>query len=181
MKALLIIDMQKISFTPKSIQFDVDGVISRINSLSEKFRSKGDLVIFIQHDGSKENYCFPGTEEWKILSAIQVKKSDQIISKTANDAFYKTPLKDILSENNIKELIITGSATDFCVDATVKSALTKDYNITVISDGHTTKNRGDIKAKQIIDYFNWLWKELAPTEAKIEVIDFNNFIKNSLN
>jgi len=110
-----------------------------------------------------------------------IKTGDEIISKTANDAFYNTTLKDILTQNNIKEIKITGSATDFCVDAKVKSALTKDYNITVISDGHTTKNRGDINAKQLIDYFNWLWKELAPTEGKIEVIDFNNFIKNSQN
>lgn len=181
MKALLIIDMQKISFTPKSIQFDADGVVSRINTLSEKFRDHGDLVIFIQHDGTKENYCFPGTEEWKILPALVIKPNDLFISKTANDAFYNSSLKEILSKNNIKDIIITGCATDFCVDSTIKSAFTKDYNITVISDGHTTKNRDEIKAKQIIDYYNWLWKELAPTEGKIDVIDFNNFIKTSLN
>ncbi|MBT1687173.1 isochorismatase family protein [Fulvivirgaceae bacterium PWU37] len=33
---------------------------------------------------------------------------------------------------------ITGSATDFCVESTVQSARSKDYQVTVVKDGHTT-------------------------------------------
>ena len=51
MKALLIIDMQKVSFTSKTPRFNSDDVIKRINILSDKFRKNGDIVIFIQHNG----------------------------------------------------------------------------------------------------------------------------------
>ena len=176
MKALLIIDMQKVSFTQLTPRFDADGVISRINKLSAKFRKNGDTVIFIQHDGTREGFCIPHTEEWEILSSLEIRPDDIIISKTANDSFYNTSLKNDLTKLSADNIVITGCATDFCIDATVKSALTNDLNITVISDGHTTTNRNNISAKQLIDHYNWIWKELTPTKGKIEVIDFENYI-----
>jgi len=60
-KALLIIDMQAGSFTPATPRYDSDGVIDRINQLSAIFRSNGDQVIFIRHDGTKEGCYIPGT------------------------------------------------------------------------------------------------------------------------
>ena len=177
MKALLIIDMQKVSFTQKTPRFDSDNVIKRINILSDKFRKNGDIVIFIQHDGTKEGFCIPNTEEWEILSSLVIDKNDLFISKTANDSFYKTTLKNDLKRLGIEELIITGCATDFCVDSTLKSALTNDFKITVISDGHTTADRINISAKQVIDYYNWIWDEMTPTKNKIEIVKFDDYFK----
>jgi len=171
--------MQKVSFTPKTPRFDAEGVVGRINLLSEQFRENGDMVIFIQHDGTKEGFCIPQTEEWEILSSIQVKSGDKIVSKTANDSFYNTSLRDDLHKSGIMEIVITGCATDFCVDATVKSALINDFHSTVISDGHTTANRGELMAKQVIDHYNWIWSEMTPTKGKIEVLDFENYYKNN--
>jgi nicotinamidase-related amidase len=178
MKALLIIDMQNVSFTPKTPRFDSENVIKRINILSNKFRNNGDIVIFIQHDGSKEGFCIPNTEEWAILSSLEIGKNDLFISKTANDSFYKTTLKNDLIRLGIEEIIITGCATDFCVDSTVKSALTNDFKITIISDGHTTADRKNISAKQVIDYYNWIWDEMTPTKSKIEIVTFDNYIES---
>lgn len=50
MKALLIIDMQVGSFMPKDIRFDAEGMIDRINKLSDFFRQNGDQIFYIQHD-----------------------------------------------------------------------------------------------------------------------------------
>jgi len=180
MKALLIIDMQKVSFTPKTPRFDADGVIERINMLSEKFRENSDWVIFIQHDGTKEGFCLPQTEEWEILSSLKIRSGDKFISKMANDAFYNNSLKDDLLKSGIREIVITGCATDFCVDSTVKSALNKDFHITVISDGHTTTDRGELTSKQVIDYYNWIWSELTPTNGKIQVMDFEKYYNSIL-
>jgi nicotinamidase-related amidase len=177
MKALLIIDMQKTSFTPATPRFDSDRVIQKINKLSQKFRLNGDKVIFIQHDGSREGFCIPGTDEWEILSSLDIEPADLIISKTANDSFYRTRLKDELIRLNINELVITGCATDFCVDSTIKSALVNDFNLTVISDGHTTADRPGLKAEQVIEHYNWIWGEMTPTRGKIAVIEFNNYLK----
>ncbi|MFA9390682.1 MAG: cysteine hydrolase family protein [Prolixibacteraceae bacterium] len=177
MKALLIIDMQKISFTPETPRYDSDGVIRRINKLAEVFRKKDDVIILIQHDGSTENFCSPGTEEWEILSELVNHKNDCIVPKTVNDAFYHSELKEILQRLDIEELVITGCATDFCVDSTVKSALINDYKVTVISDGHTTADRTKISAQLLIEHYNWIWSEMTPAKHAIKVISFDDYIK----
>ena len=169
MKALLIIDMQMGSFTHATPRYDTEGVVERINILSEYFRENGLKVIFIQHDGTKQNEFIPNTNEWEILPQLIRKPTDLTINKTANDSFYKSNLEETLKANNITHLFITGCATDFCVDSTIKSALTKDYEITVIKDGHTTGNRPNIEAKTVVDYYNWLWENMIPTETGIKL------------
>jgi nicotinamidase-related amidase len=170
MKALLIIDMQAGSFKPETPRYDADGVVERINFLSAFFRKYGDKVIFIQHDGTKENSYVPGTPDWKILPALLQPPGDITIRKTANDAFYNTELQAVLNKNNITDLFITGCATDFCVNATVHSALIKDYNIFIVKDCHTTADRPYASAEKVIQYHNWLWENLTPTNGKIKLI-----------
>jgi nicotinamidase-related amidase len=170
MKALLIIDMQKGSFKPYSARFDTLGTIDRINIVSEAFRKKNFPVIFIQHDGTIESCYLPNTVDWELLPELVQSKTDIIVSKTANDSFYKTELSDILEKNGITELFITGCATDFCVDATVKTALILDYKITIVEDCHTTASRPFVDAETLIKHHNWLWADMSPTKHKMGVV-----------
>ncbi len=179
-KALLIIDMQKGSFTPKTPRFDTNGIVNRINSLAEIFRKSNLPVIFIQHDGTEMNEFKPNTTEWELLDDLKVNPTDISINKYANDVFYNSILQSKLTELNINELFITGCATDFCVESTIQSALTKDYNIVVIEDGHTTGERPHLKAEKVIEHYNWVWQNMIPTKGKIEVKNFED-IKKVLN
>ncbi len=167
MNALLIIDMQEGSFTPATPRLDAENVIRKINLLAEKFRNAGDTVIFIQHDGTKENSYVPGTHDWKLLSSLVIHPEDCIIAKTANDAFYKTDLNNTLKLRGVTDIFITGCATDFCVDATVHGALTNEYNVTIIKDCHTTADRPHLRAEKIIEHHNYLWANLTPTNGTI--------------
>jgi nicotinamidase-related amidase len=176
-KALLIIDMQKGSFTPDTPRFDTDGVVKRINELAQLFRKAGLPVIYIQHDGTGTGEFEKNTLEWEILDSLIVDPSDILIDKYANDVFYNSELQSKLTRLNVTELLITGCATDFCVESTVQSALAKDYNITVVSDGHTTGDRPHLKAEKVIEHYNWVWQNMIPTKGKIEVKTFEQ-IKN---
>ena len=162
--------MQKGSFKPYSIRHNTLATIDRINSLADQFRTNHYLVIFIQHDGTKENCFFPNSEDWELLPELIKLPSDKVVSKTANDSFYNSLLQTILSEKHIQELYITGCATDFCVDTTIKSALSKDYKLFVIADGHTTASRPHIDAQTVISHYNWLWSDMTPTKHKISVL-----------
>ena len=177
MKALLIIDMQVGSFKPETPRYDADGVVERINSLADSFRRNGDKIIFIQHDGTKENSYVPGTTDWNILPTLIQRPDDMILSKTANDPFYNTELETVLRKNNISDLFITGCATDFCVNATVHSALIKDYNIFVVKDCHTTANRPYLSAEKVIQYHNWLWENMTPTNGTIKLVLSKDLMK----
>lgn len=171
-KALLIIDMQKGCFDPNSTKFDTDGVIKRINGLAKIFRDSGNPVIFLQQDGTKGNRFIPNTAEWEIIPELEVEKEDILMDKFVSDSFYKTNLNSELIKRNINELFITGFATDFCVEATIQSALSKDYNITIIKNAHTTGDRPHLIAEKIIEHYNWVWQHMIPTKGKIKVVDF---------
>jgi nicotinamidase-related amidase len=177
MKALLIIDMQVESFKPETPRFDADNIVQRINSLSNHFRQNGDKVIFIQHDGTKENYLFPGTSGWNILPSLIQNPDDIFIGKTANDSFYGTELEAVLKKYGITELFITGCATDFCVDATIHSALNRDFSTVVVKDCHTTANRPHLSAEKVIQHHNWVWENLTPTKGKIQMVSSKDLLK----
>ena len=168
-KALVVIDMQKGSFTSKTPRFDTAGVVQRINELAALFRKTKNPVFYIQHDGTGSGEFEKNSEDWENLDDLTVESTDIRIDKYANDAFYKTDLHSKLIQLNVNELFITGCATDFCVESTIQSALTKEYQITVVEDGHTTGERPNLKAKQVIDHYNWVWKNMISTKGLIKV------------
>jgi nicotinamidase-related amidase len=177
MKAILVIDMQVGSFKPETPRFDADVVVQKINLLSNYFRQNGDKVIFIQHDGTKDNSFLPGTPDWNILPALIRRPDDLVLGKTANDPFYNTDLENVLNKCKIKELFITGCATDFCVDAAVHSALNKDYNVVIVKDCHTTTNRPHLSAEKVIQHHNWVWENMIPTNGKIKLVSSKDLLK----
>ena len=168
-KALLVIDMQKGSFTEKTPRFDTNGVVKRINELATIFRKLNYFVIYIQHDGTGSGEFEKNATDWENLNDLIVDINDVRIDKYANDVFYKSSLHLKLKELKVDELFITGCATDFCVESTVQSALAKDYNVTVVKDGHTTGERPHLRAEQVIEHYNWVWQNMIPTKGKIKV------------
>lgn len=171
-KALLIIDMQKGSFTPKTPRYDTEGVVMRINELAKLFRNLELPVVYIQHDGKGTGEFERNTLDWELLDSLIVEPSDILIDKYANDVFYNSKLQSKLSELESSELYMAGCATDFCIESTVQSAIAKDYNITVVSDGHTTAERPHLEAKKIIEHYNWVWSNMLPTKGNIQVKNF---------
>ena len=177
MDALLIIDMQKTSFEEIE-RYDAKGVVQRINDLAASARRYGDMVIFIQHDGTEQDGHKPFTRGWEILDELVQKNSDLVVRKSTCDSFYQTSLESALRELGAKRLIITGCATDFCVDTAIRSALSKDFSLLVPEDAHTTANRPHLTAAQVIEHHNWVWKNLLPNEQEIPVIPAANIYQH---
>lgn len=164
--ALLVIDMQEASFTPRSVRHDTAGVVDRINSLAARVRANGGAVIFVQHAGPEGDAHHPNASGHKLLTELRVEDGDRLVEKRSCDAFLNTSMEAILKEMRIGQLIVTGCATDFCVDTTVRSALAKGYATIVPSDGHTTANRPHLSAAKIIDHHNAIWSDfLSPAGA----------------
>ena len=99
-KALLVIDMQKGSFTPKTPRHDTVGVVKRINELAELFRELGYPVVYIQHDGTGTGEFEKNATDWENLDDLTVESKDVRIDKYANDVFYKSDLHSKLKELN---------------------------------------------------------------------------------
>ncbi len=169
-KALLVIDMQKGSFTPKTPRFDTAGVVQRINELAAKFRKKKYPVIFIQHDGTGTGEFEKHSWEWENLDELIVEPEDIQIDKYANDIFYRSTVNARLKELGVDEIFVTGCATDFCVESSIQSAYTKDYNFVVVADGHTTGEREHLSAQKVIEHYNWVWQNMIPTKGSLSVL-----------
>lgn len=150
---VMVIDMQNGVFeTPRRQRQECAAKINRLMAAA-------DRVIFIQHieDGGLEE----GSEGFALLSELEQPANALYVTKTACDAFYQTRLEQVLAENSIKNFVICGCATDYCVDTTLKIGASKGYGITVAEDAHTTANRPAAQAETLIAHYNEVWRTLT--------------------
>ena len=78
----------------------------------------------------------------------------------------------------VTELIITGCATDFCVDTTVRAAGSHGYEVTVAGDAHTTRDRPHLSAVAVIQHHNYVWADLIlPRGRTIRVVPTDQLIR----
>jgi nicotinamidase-related amidase len=161
--ALIIIDMQQGSFGDATPRYDADGLVKRLNKLADAVRSAGGTVVFVQHDGPVGDPHHPDLPGWKLLPTFDVRPVDAVIRKKSCDAFLETSLDSFLRTKGLRRLVITGCATDYCVDSTIRSALARRYPTIVPSDGHTTSDRPHLPARKIIEHHNAIWADfIAP-------------------
>lgn len=93
---------------------------------------------------------------------ISPEADDIILPKFRYSAFIGTPLDAILRANGIKTLIITGVATNVCVESTARDGFMMDYHIVIPSDLTAGVNE---QAKQMALYnINTFFGEVAESE-----------------
>jgi nicotinamidase-related amidase len=156
-RALLVIDAQKIYTNPESVLFCVDSTatIKRINKLIERFQSAGDPIVFIRHihktDASDLGRMFDylgdwdgsfnfkeGTSEVEFDDRLSRLKGSIEITKNRYSSFVNTTLHDELRKRGINCVVISGFMTNFCCDATARSAHDLDYYVNFIVDATGT-------------------------------------------
>lgn len=155
--ALLIIDMQQALVTGA---FEEQAVLDRIQQLADRMRSKNFPVIYIQHNHSSYEPMMHAQLGWQIHHQIRPYERDIVIEKTASDAFYHTDLESTLRRLEVETLLISGMQTEYCVDATCRSALSHGFDVILLSDCHTTGDSG-LTARQIIEHHNTVLANLA--------------------
>lgn len=171
MNALLVIDMQVGMLEGNATPYNLDHVVQRINDVAQAMRNCSRPVILVQHHGAIGDPFAEGEPGWRFLPSLRQAQTDLIIAKTICDAFYNTRLDSLLKQHQVDELLISGWATDFCVDTTIRAAASRDYNITVISDAHTAADRPHLNAAAIIQHHNLTWSSLIlPQGRKIRTL-----------
>jgi nicotinamidase-related amidase len=151
--ALLIVDVQigLVELMPGEVK---DGVLSNIAALLDKARGSGLPVLFIQHDGPKGHPLELNTAGWTIHASILPRDGEPIIRKQASDSFFETRLAEELEKRGIKHLIVAGGMSEYCVDTTCRRAVTLGYDVTLVADGHLTRDTPVLTASQIIAHHN---------------------------
>lgn len=151
--AILVIDVQEGLCEGPDAAHDCPGTIARINAVTHRAREAGMPVFFIQHESSA-GYLEHGSREWQLASGLQLGAGDRRIRKTTPDAFLRTELHDSLQALDVKDLVVCGMHTEFCVDTTTRKALALGYPVVLVSDAHTSAGNAAISAQQVIAHHN---------------------------
>ncbi len=153
--ALLVIDVQKGMFLEEEPVYRGHELLETLNGLIGRARAAGTPVIYVRHNGSRiEHPLHPDNPGWPIHPAIAPADGELIVDKREPDSFYETTLQQELEARGIKKLVIAGIQTDLCVDTTCRRAYSLDYQITLVSDAHSTWGSGDLSAAQIVAHHN---------------------------
>lgn len=155
--ALLVVDMQR-AWEPI---LNSRKTVLTLQKLVEKARAAGAIVIWVYQDSENSR---PGTRRFEVVDGLYPTEEDLKIVKTAPSSFLGTELETELNARGIGRLVIGGLASNACVAATVWSAVAKDFQVIVPSDGHTVPSSA--ATQQHIDDKNAEWS----ANPKIQVM-----------
>ncbi|MBX5090332.1 cysteine hydrolase family protein [Rhizobium lentis] len=175
-KALLIIDVQNAILSGKAtperqphVYAALDETIARLASLQEKARRAGAPVVLVQHDGDSGHRLAVGTEGWALRQEIAPRQGEVVVRKKSADAFFETDLTERLNERSVTHLVIGGCMLQFCVDTTVRRAVSLGYDVTLIADGHTTGDTATLSFSDIVAHHNETLDGFDAGDATVEV------------
>lgn len=153
--ALVIVDVQEM-LVP--LVWRGEELADRISALARAARRHGTPVVALQQVGPSGTAFDPESPGVRLSPRLGLEPTDVVVRKTATDAFYGTDLAALLAERGVDTIVLTGLATDYCVDATARSALSHGLDVVLVSDGHAPAADGDpeagLDAEQIIDRHN---------------------------
>lgn len=173
--ALLVIDVQLgVVDWSQPTSAGSDEVLARINDLLAKARVAGTPVIYIQHDSREEGSPLArGLPGWEIHPGIAPVDGEVVIHKHACDSFFETSLQSELTALAIKQLVVAGCRTQYCVDTTCRSAVAHGYDVTLAKDAHMTVDTETLTASQIIAHHNETLDWLDAGDCMIRVKESN--------
>lgn len=151
--ALLVVDVQ---IGVVADAWDRDRVVGNVALAVRRAREAGVPVLWVQH-GDEE--LKPDTPNWQWVPELEPGPGERRIYKSFNSAFENTDLVELLDRLGVSRIFLAGAATNWCIRATAYAALDRGFDVTLLSDAHTT---GDmelgsgrrVEARVVIDDLN---------------------------
>jgi nicotinamidase/pyrazinamidase len=152
--ALLIIDIQEgttgtISAT-QSYKNQADELISNVNHFAEEALEKGWTVIYIHSEVVNplinliNNTLARGSEGANLDHRLML-ASDHIVTKRKNDSFNGTDLDQLLIENNVGTIVVTGLDAAHCVHSAILAALNRNYQVAIFPEAIIAAEEADME------------------------------------
>jgi isochorismate hydrolase len=158
--ALLVIDVQN---GVVGEAYDRDAVVANIATLVDKAREADVDVVWVQHN---DDDLKKDSESWQYVPELVRRDSEVLIQKQYGDSFEDTELESVLAARGIGQLIVSGAQTDACIRSTLHGAFVRGYDVTLVSDAHTTEDQspwGAPSPDKVIVHTNLYWKyQTAP-------------------
>ena len=113
-------------------------MIARITELVARARAARVPIVFVRNNGGIGDPDEPWTPGWEIHPALRPDSRDMVIDKSTGDAFAATPLDAALKTLDVTRLVVTGLQSEYCIRDTALGALSRNYAVTLVADGHST-------------------------------------------
>jgi ureidoacrylate peracid hydrolase len=137
----------------------VQEMAERLPGLLDAARSAGVLVVFVRNVYSTERnvylsdvwleqmlrrrgdsytvreVCRADSWQGEFYGRIAPLEHEPIVTKHRYGAFHNTDLETILGAHGIRTVVLTGVATNACVETTAREAFVRDYYVVFTSDG----------------------------------------------
>jgi nicotinamidase-related amidase len=131
--ALVVVDVQ-VGVMREA--WDASRVVGNVARAVERARAQQIPVIWVQHtddDLPKES------PQWQWVPELVPAEGEPRVHKQFNSSFEQTSLQRELAGLGVTHIVLAGAATNWCIRATAYSALERGYDITLLSDAHTTE------------------------------------------
>lgn len=154
--ALLVVDVQNALINGHA--YNEKRVIENIKKLISTSRENMKEVLFVRHDDGKGTEFECGTYGWQIYNEVAPNSNETIFEKQYNSAFHKTNLREYLQNKGIDTIILVGLQTEYCIDATLKSAFDYDYKIVIPEETNTTFDNEYLSGEKLYEFYNYkIW------------------------
>ncbi|NUT22966.1 MAG: cysteine hydrolase [Hamadaea sp.] len=107
--------------------------------LLARARTAGSTVIHIQHDGGAGSPYDLDSELGQIHERVAPIAGEQVVVKTAPNAFVGTDLGDLVDAAGNKDVVVAGFMTHMCVTFTAEGAFLRGNAPTVVADACATR------------------------------------------
>ena len=153
---LLVIDTQRLITNNKL--YDFNKFVENVKVLITCARENNVEVVYVRHDDGPNCELTKGAEGFEIYDEFKPMNEEVIFDKEFNSAFKGTGLLEYLRDKNVKDVIIVGLQTDYCIDATIKGGFEHGFNIIVPAYANTTVDNSFMSAEQSYKYYNeFMW------------------------
>ena len=158
---LLVIDVQWGMFQGLKVPkvWNDEHLLARILTLIERARATKTRVVYVQHAGEPHELLSAGSPAFALHPAIVPAADEPVVVKRRPNAFVGTSLHEVLRGMAIDHILACGIQTEACVDSTCRAAADLGYEVTLVSDAHSTWDNKTLKAPQIIAHHNATLKD----------------------
>ncbi len=170
---LLVIDIQK-GITDGRL-YNFDSFVDNCQKIISEARKNGVEVIYVQHDDGKGSGFSVGDDDFEIYPKVAPEKNEKVYYKTINSCFGNKDLAAYLEEKHEDTLVIIGLQTNFCIDASVKSAFERGYKVVVPAGTNSTFDNDYMDKETTCKYYNnMMWPkrfaDCVSLEAAVEML-----------
>ena len=139
--------------------YDRDAVIANVATLVDRAREANTPVVWMQHSDTSEMPI--GSDAWQYVDELTMGEGEPVVQKVHGDSFEGTDLEEVLSGLGVGALTVVGAQSDACIRSTIHGAFARGYDVTLVSDAHTTEDLTEWGAPTpdlVISHTNLYWQ-----------------------